>query len=48
MADKKIVEQKEIDNLMYQLSKIRDADNMPTEEEVIETIIRMKERWGIA
>ncbi len=48
MADKKNVKQEEIDKLMAQLSKIRDADNMPTEEEVIETIIRMKERWGIA
>lgn len=48
VADKQIVKHEEVDNLMYQLSKVRDPDNLPTEQEVIEMIIRMKERWGIA
>lgn len=47
VADKKMVTQEEIDNLMYQLSKIRDPANLPTKEEVVEIIIRMKERWEI-
>lgn len=48
LADKKMITQAEIDNLMYQLSKIRDSANLPTEEEVVEMLIRMKERWRMA
>jgi hypothetical protein len=41
------VDEKEIAEAMAQLSKIRDANDQPTKEEVEELIRRQKKRWGI-
>lgn len=47
MTEKPIIYQDEIDKLTEQLTKVRDPDNLPTEQEVIEMLIRMKKRWKI-
>jgi len=41
------VTQEEIQAILAELAKIRDPENAPTEQEVIDMIIRMKKRWGI-
>jgi hypothetical protein len=44
MVDGVIVRQEEIDRLIEQLVKVREPDNPPTEQEAIETIMRMEKR----
>jgi hypothetical protein len=40
------VREEEISQLIAQLSKVREPDNPPTQQEAIEIILRMKKRWG--
>ena len=40
------VSQEEVDKILQQLAKLRAPEDAPTEQEVIEMILRMKKRWG--
>jgi len=44
---KERISQQEIDEARNRLAQIRGPENMPTKQEVIEMILRMKKRWGI-
>jgi len=47
MAKKIKISEKEIDEHLEILTRIRPSEDLPTRREVEEMIIRMKLRWGI-
>ena len=44
---RKYIDQREFDEHMRQLTRVRAPDNPPTEKEVIEMMLRIKKRWHI-
>ena len=44
---RKYIDQRESNEHLRQLTKIRDPANPPTEKEVIEMMLRIKKRWHI-
>lgn len=48
MKKEEVVRQEEIDKALERLAQIHDPENMPTRQEVIAMLLRMKKRWGMA